>query len=284
MVAARTVEPEKLVHCAYSAYFPALSSEAATRRAIMPRADWHFRVHRRFRIGRKPMSPTCARRRLRQDGKVIYQPDGVLPVKPEAGLIAPGCQCPICYAPEDCWGRFHRRSAEHGWDMASRTDVWRPRPLNEMRSFRYPRSVRPSASPSITWYRLRAPLIGQTPCSMPRIPCLAPGRPDCCHRRCCRHGLNWTTPGLFTTSLDHAMWFQRLFQGRTEWFDLCAWTAAGPAAAGGNHGYIYRQDGTLIASVGSRKVCAADPGSLGRKACRLQMPLMARASRTSMLS
>ncbi|OYW28749.1 MAG: acyl-CoA thioesterase II [Caulobacter sp. 12-67-6] len=62
------------------------------------------------------------------------------------------------------------------------------------------------------------------------------------------HGLIWTTPGLQSASLDHAMWFHRPF-------DFNAWTLFAqdsPSASQGRgmvRGQMFSQDGTLLASV-----------------------------------
>ena len=56
-----------------------------------------------------------------------------------------------------------------------------------------------------------------------------------------------TTPGLFSTSLDHAMWFHDDVRA-DDWFVYVMdsdWTGA---SRGINRGLVYRQDGTLIAS------------------------------------
>jgi acyl-CoA thioesterase-2 len=62
------------------------------------------------------------------------------------------------------------------------------------------------------------------------------------------HGLHWVTPGLFSTSLDHAMWFHNDVQV-DQWFVYVMdsdWTGG---SRGINHGWIYSEDGTLVASV-----------------------------------
>ena len=62
------------------------------------------------------------------------------------------------------------------------------------------------------------------------------------------HPVNWATPGLQTASLDHAMWFHR----PTDFSDWHLVAQDSPSAGGGrglNRGEIYRQDGTLVASM-----------------------------------
>lgn len=63
-----------------------------------------------------------------------------------------------------------------------------------------------------------------------------------------RHGVAWSTPGLKTASLDHAMWFHRF--GRIDEWVL--YVQESPSAQGGRgltQGRIYSQDGILLASV-----------------------------------
>lgn len=62
------------------------------------------------------------------------------------------------------------------------------------------------------------------------------------------HAVNWTTIGLQTASLDHAMWFHRP-SDFSQWH-LVAMDS--PSAGGGrglNRGEMYREDGTLVASM-----------------------------------
>lgn len=63
-----------------------------------------------------------------------------------------------------------------------------------------------------------------------------------------RHGLSWTQPGLKVASLDHAMWWHRPARA-DEWL---LYTQASPNAIGGrglSTGYMFRRDGTLVATV-----------------------------------
>lgn len=62
------------------------------------------------------------------------------------------------------------------------------------------------------------------------------------------HGATLFTPGLQLASLDHAMWFHRPFRAD----DWILYVQESPNAAGArsfNAGALYREDGTLIASV-----------------------------------
>lgn len=62
------------------------------------------------------------------------------------------------------------------------------------------------------------------------------------------HGVNWSTPGMQVSSLDHAMWFHRPFR-MDEWllYDVDSPSATG--ARGLVTGRFYTQDGQLAASV-----------------------------------
>ncbi len=63
-----------------------------------------------------------------------------------------------------------------------------------------------------------------------------------------RHGIPWTTPGLKSASLDHAMWFHR-FGRADEWM---LYVQESPSAQGGRGlscGRIYSREGILLASV-----------------------------------
>ncbi len=63
-----------------------------------------------------------------------------------------------------------------------------------------------------------------------------------------RHNVSWSTPGLKSASLDHAMWWHRF--GRVDEWML--YVQESPNATGGRGfslGRIYGRDGTLLASV-----------------------------------
>jgi acyl-CoA thioesterase-2 len=61
-------------------------------------------------------------------------------------------------------------------------------------------------------------------------------------------GLNWSSPGLATASLDHAMWFHS--PARIDEWMLYAQEAAGTQSGRGlNIGRFYSRDGVLVATV-----------------------------------
>ncbi|MDF1821830.1 MAG: acyl-CoA thioesterase II [Alcanivoracaceae bacterium] len=62
------------------------------------------------------------------------------------------------------------------------------------------------------------------------------------------HGMNFFQPHVQAASLDHAMWFHRPFRV-DEWLLYATDAPTATGARGINRGLIYRQDGTLVASV-----------------------------------
>jgi len=63
-----------------------------------------------------------------------------------------------------------------------------------------------------------------------------------------RHALTWFDPDLKVASLDHAIWFHRPFRA-DEWLLYEIESPNTGGARGLNFGYIYRPDGTLVASL-----------------------------------
>jgi acyl-CoA thioesterase II len=62
------------------------------------------------------------------------------------------------------------------------------------------------------------------------------------------HGVNWTTPGMQTASLDHALWLHEPFRA-DEWLLYSTDSPWAGHARGMNRGQIFTQDGRLVASV-----------------------------------
>jgi acyl-CoA thioesterase II len=62
------------------------------------------------------------------------------------------------------------------------------------------------------------------------------------------HGMNFFQPQLQAASIDHAMWFHRPFRA-DEWLLYATDSPTATGARGINRGLIYREDGTLVASV-----------------------------------
>lgn len=62
------------------------------------------------------------------------------------------------------------------------------------------------------------------------------------------HGVNWTSPGLQSASLDHALWLHEPFRA-DEWLLYATDSTWAGHARGFNRGQIFAQDGRLVASV-----------------------------------
>jgi acyl-CoA thioesterase-2 len=78
-----------------------------------------------------------------------------------------------------------------------------------------------------------------------------------------RHGLTWSTSGVKMASLDHAMWWHRPARA-DEWL---LYVGESPSAQGGRglaHARIYRQDGTLVASVAQEGMLRVPSAASGR--------------------
>ncbi len=62
------------------------------------------------------------------------------------------------------------------------------------------------------------------------------------------HGINWTTPGFQTASLDHALWLHEDFRA-DDWLLYATDSPWAGHARGMNRGSIFARDGRLVASV-----------------------------------
>lgn len=62
------------------------------------------------------------------------------------------------------------------------------------------------------------------------------------------HGINWTTPGVQTASLDHSLWLHEQLRA-DEWLLYTMDSPWAGHARGMNRGQIFAQDGRLVASV-----------------------------------
>ena len=96
-----------------------------------------------------------------------------------------------------------------------------------------------------TWFRAR----GELGDDMAMHQCLLAYASDMGILSTCTlpHGMTFMT-GLMTASLDHAMWFHRDFRV-DEWILFAQDSPASAGARGFNRGSMFREDGTLIASV-----------------------------------
>lgn len=226
VAADRTVDDEKDIHSLHS-YFLRAGDETK---------PLHFRVHRDF-DGR-----SIANRRVvvRQNDKVIFNLTASFQ-KPADGLHHQ-LDMPDVLPPEDCMTAMEQiaRNPRVSDDHIERMSM--PRPF-EIRSFQ-PEGKAKHAH-QYQWFRTVAPL-PDDPLTHRATLGFASDM-GLLSTSLIAHGLNWTTPGLFSTSLDHAMWFHDDFR-MDEWICYVMdsdWTGS---TRGLNRGSLYRQDGTLIAS------------------------------------
>ena len=226
VAAARTVDGDKQVHSLH-AYFLRGGDETK---------PLHFRVHRDF-DGR-----SFANRRVvvRQDGKVIFN------LTASFQLPAPGLShqvpMPDLLPPEECRDFLETIAADPNISDEAFAHMARRRPF-ELRNHRPPASAK--ATQHYQWFRVAAP-IGDDQLIHRAFLAFASDM-GLLSSAMLPHGLNWSTAGLFSTSLDHAMWFHNDIRV-DDWFVFVMdsdWTGG---SRGINRGSIYRQDGTLIAS------------------------------------
>lgn len=227
IAAARTVEADKQVHSLH-AYFLRGGDE------IKP---LHFRIHRDF-DGR-----SFANRRVvvRQDGKVIFNLTASFQ-RPATGLAHQVPMPADLLPPEQCWDFTDFIASDPGISDRHFAHMARKRPF-EMRSYRPPAAAR--ATQHYQWFRVAAP-IGDDPLMHRGFLAFASDM-GLLSSAMLPHGINFWTPGLVSTSLDHAMWFHDDIRV-DDWFVFVMdspWTGGDRGLCRGS---IYRQDGTLIAT------------------------------------
>jgi acyl-CoA thioesterase-2 len=225
--AARTVEEDKQVHSLH-AYFLRGGDETK---------PLHFRIHRDF-DGR---SFSNRRVVVRQDGKVIFNLTASFQ-RPAAGL-SHQVAMPDLKPPEDCWDFTDFIAADPSISDRHLAHMARRRPF-EMRSYRPPPSAK--ATQHYQWFRAAAP-VGDDPLVHRGFLAFASDM-GLLSSAMLPHGLNFWTPGLVSTSLDHAMWFHGHVRV-DEWFVFVMdspWTGGDRGLCRGS---IYSRDGALIATV-----------------------------------
>lgn len=198
----------------------------------------HFRVHRDF-DGR-----TFSNRRVvvRQDGKVIFNLTASFHA-PEEGSEYQAVM-PDILPPEDCMDFIEHLARDPNVDEDDLIRSARMRPF-EMRTNR-PVSTQKGGSDHYQWYRMAAPIADDR--NLHRNFLAFMSDMGLLTSSLLPHGLTWSTPGLFSTSLDHAMWFHDDVH-LDEWLVFVMdsdWTGA---ARGINRGRVFTRDGKLIASV-----------------------------------
>ncbi|WP_417615228.1 acyl-CoA thioesterase [Parasphingorhabdus sp.] len=226
IAADRTVDDEKKIHSLHS-YFLRAGDETK---------PLHFRVHRDF-DGR---SISNRRVVVRQDDKVIFNLTASFQ-KPAEGL-AHQIAMPDVLPPEQCISAMEQiaRNPLVSDEQIERMSM--PRPF-DVRSFR-PEGKSTTAR-QYQWFRTIAPLPDDP--LIHRATLAFASDMGLLSTSMIPHGLHWTTPGLFSTSLDHAMWFHDDFRA-DQWICYVMdsdWTGH---ARGLNRGSLYTQDGILVAS------------------------------------
>lgn len=226
VAADRTVEDEKSIHSLHS-YFLRAGDETK---------PLHFRVHRDF-DGR---SISNRRVVVRQNDKVIFNLTASFQ-KPAEGLHHQ-VPLPDVMAPEQCMSAMEQiaRNPQVSDEHIARMSM--PRPF-EVRSFR-PEGKSKEAR-QYQWFKTVAPL-PDDPLTHRATLAFASDM-GLLSTSMIPHGLHWTTPGLFSTSLDHAMWFHDDFR-MDEWICYVMdsdWTGG---TRGLNRGALYTRDGKLVAS------------------------------------
>lgn len=237
MAAAKTVDPAKSVHSLH-AYFLRGGQETL---------PLHFRVHRDF-DGR---SISNRRVVVRQEGKVIFNLTASFQMPAEGASHQ--VPMPKLLPPEECWDFGDFIAADPNIPDVMLKRMARARPF-ELRSFRPPPEAK--ATSHYQWFKLRGD-IGDDQLMHRAFLCFASDM-GLLSTAMLPHGFNWTTPGLFSTSLDHAMWFHNDIRV-DEWFVYVMESDWSGGTRGINHGWIYRQDGTLIASAVQEGLLRYDP-------------------------
>ena len=230
MAAARTVDAEgeggKQVHSLH-AYFLRGGDETK---------PLHFRIHRDF-DGR---SFSNRRVVVRQDGKVIFNLTASFQAPAEG--LSHQVPMPDLKPPEECWDFTDFIAAAPDISDRQFANMARRRPF-EMRSHRPPAGA--GATQHYQWFRVAAP-IGDDPLIHRGFLAFASDM-GLLSSAMLPHGVNFWTPGMVSTSLDHAMWFHGEIRV-DEWFVFVMDTPWTGGDRGLCRGSIYRQDGTLIAT------------------------------------
>lgn len=226
VAADRTVDDEKKIHSLHS-YFLRAGDETK---------PLHFRVHRDF-DGR---SISNRRVVVRQDDKVIFNLTASFQ-KPAEGL-SHQMAMPDVLPPEQCASAMEQiaRNPLVSDEQIERMSM--PRPF-DVRSFRP--EGKSTVARQYQWFRTVAPLPDDP--LIHRATLAFASDMGLLSTSMIPHGLHWTTPGLFSTSLDHAMWFHDDFRV-DQWICYVMdsdWTGH---ARGLNRGSLYTQDGVLVAS------------------------------------
>lgn len=226
VAADRTVDAEKNIHSLHS-YFLRAGDETK---------PLHFRVHRDF-DGR---SISNRRVVVRQNDKVIFNLTASFQ-KPADGLEHQ-TKMPDVLPPEQCMSAMEQiaRNPQVRDEHIERMSM--PRPF-DVRSFRP--EGKSDVAHQYQWIKAVAPLPDDP--LVHRATLAFASDMGLLSTSMIPHGIHWTTPGLFSTSLDHAMWFHDDFR-MDEWICYVMDSDWIGHTRGLNRGALYTQDGILIAS------------------------------------
>ena len=132
-------------------------------------------------------------------------------------------------------------------DERFRAFLTRPRPI-ELRPLHPRQWFEPTPADPVqhTWFRIVAP-IGDDPAVHRAVLAYASDM-ALLGTSMLPHGVNWTTKGIQTASLDHALWLHEPFRA-DEWLLYSMESPWAGHARGMNRGQIFTQDGRLVASV-----------------------------------
>jgi acyl-CoA thioesterase-2 len=226
VAADRTVDNDKNIHSLHS-YFLRAGDETK---------PLHFRVHRDF-DGR---SISNRRVVVRQNDKVIFNLTASFQ-KPAEGL-SHQIPMPDVLPPDQCPSAMEQIARNPQVSDEQILQLSRPRPFDI-------HSSRPEGKSLIArqyqWFKTVAPLPDDP--LIHRATLAFASDMGLLSTSMIPHGLHWTTPGLFSTSLDHAMWFHDDFRV-DQWICYVMdsdWTGH---TRGLNRGSLYTQDGILVAS------------------------------------
>jgi acyl-CoA thioesterase-2 len=198
----------------------------------------HFRVHRDF-DGR---SFSNRRVVVRQDGKVIFNLTASFQA-PEKGMEFQS-PMPEVLPPEECLDFIEHLAMDPNISEEEMIRSARRRPF-DMRTHR-PLSTETGQASHYQWYRVAAPIADDR--DLHRNMLAFVSDMGLLTSSLLPHGLTWSTPGLMSTSLDHAMWFHDDVH-LDEWVVFVMdsdWTGGG---RGINRGRVFTREGKLVASV-----------------------------------
>ncbi len=247
VAAAKTVEPDRPVHSLH-AYF---------LRPGDPGVPIEFAVDR-LRDGR---SFTARRTHALQNGLPILSMIASFQTPSEG--IDHQLQMPDVPDPESLPGldELYERGRKDSDDDAALRRMLHSRPV-DLRPVETPVSLRPAPEDSVqaVWMRASGPMPAQT---LPHTALLAFASDyTLLGSALRRHDLTWTTEGMKTASLDHAMWFHRPVR-MDDWVLYVQGSPSASGARGLGLGWMFSRDGRLVASTAQEGMIRVPRSALG---------------------